>query len=235
MIVSMVYKNLQEYIEARTAWFVREGLSPEELRKLYWDGRRSVPEIAKSAGMNPQALYELMRKHKISRRSRSESNYVTNKDKPQFQLRRDLTPEQERLRIAGLMLYWAEGAKRYHTVDFANSDPEMIQLFLRFLREVCGVAESRLRALLYVYEGQDAEEIRRYWSRLTQISEVQFIKSYISKFRIDRARQRVLPCGVFHVRYNDKRLLQQIFSWIQEESSSLIRGAGTRVAKGACL
>ena len=228
-----MYKNLQEYIEARTAWFLREGVSPEELRKLYWDGRRSVPEIAKAKKVNPHVLYELMRRNKIPRRSRSESNYVTNKDKPQFQLRRGLTPEQERLRIAGLMLYWAEGAKRHHTVDFANSDPEMIQLFLRFLREVCGVAEPRLRALLYIYEGQNAEEIRRYWSRLTRIPETQFIKSYVSKFRIDRARQRVLFCGVFHVRYNDKRLLQQILSWIQEEAAGLIQGAGTRVAKGA--
>ena len=118
-----MYKNLQEYIEARTAWFLREGLSPEQLRKLYWDGKQSVPEIAKAAGINPQTLYELMRKNKIPRRSRTESNYVTNKYKPQFQLRRDLTLEQERLRIAGLMLYWAEGAKRHHTVDFPTATP----------------------------------------------------------------------------------------------------------------
>ncbi len=168
MVVLVTYKNLQEYIEARTAWFLREGLSPEQLRKLYWDGRQSVPEIAKAEKLNPQNLYELMRKYGIERRTRTESNYVTNKDKPKFQLRQDLTSEQERLRIAGLMLYWAEGAKGRHSVDLANADPKVISVFLRFLREVCGVAELRLRVYLFIYEGQDPEPIRQYWSRLTR-------------------------------------------------------------------
>lgn len=124
-----MYRNLKEYIEARAGWLLREGLSPEQLRKLYWDGNQSVPEIAKVQRVNPQDLYQLMRRHKIPRRSRSETNYVTNKDKPQFQLRRDLTPEQERLRIAGLMLYWAEGAKQGCMVDLANTDPKAILVF----------------------------------------------------------------------------------------------------------
>ncbi len=230
-----MYKNLQEYIEARTAWLLREGLSPEQLRKLYWDGNQSVPEIAKAQKVNPQNLYELMRRNKIPRRSRSETNFVTNKNKPQFQLRRDLTPEQERLRIAGLMLYWAEGAKGYHTVDLANTDPQVVLIFLRFLREVCGVAESRLRVYLFIYEGQDAEPIRQYWSRLTQIPIEQFQKPYVSKFQHGRTRQRVLQNGVIHIRYNDTRLLQQILFWIQEEACELIQRAGTRVAKGGGL
>ena len=234
MVVPM-YKNLQEYIEARTAWLLREGVSPEQLKKMYWDGKQSVPEIAKSLGMNPQTLYELMRKNKILRRSRSESNFVTNKNKPQFQLRRELTLEQERLRIAGLMLYWAEGAKGRHSVDLANTDPQVILVFLRFLREICGVAESRLRVYLFIYERQEVEPIRQYWSRLTRIPVAQFQKPYVSKFQQGRTRRRVLENGVIHIRYNDKRLLQQILTWIQEEAGDLIRGAGTRVAKGVSL
>ena len=228
-----MYRNLKEYIEARTAWLLREGLSPEQLRKLYWDGKQSVPEIAKAEKVNPQNLYELMRRHKIPRRSRSESNYVTNKDKPQFQLRQDLTPEQERLRIAGLMLYWAEGAKHRCVVDLANSDPGIILIFLRFLREICGVAESRLRVYLFVYEGQNIDEICRYWSELTHIPESQFIKPYVSKFRLGRVRQTVLPRGVAHIRYSDKRLLEFLLSSIRNEMECFVSGAGTRVAKGA--
>ncbi len=225
-----MYKNLQEYIEARTAWLLRDGLSPEQLRKLYWDGKQSVPEIAKAEKLNPQNLYELMRRHKIPRRSRSESNYVTNKDKPQFQLLRNLTPEQERLRIAGLMLYWAEGAKHRTRVDLANTDPKLVLIFLRFLREICGVAESRLRGSLFVYEGQDAGEIRNYWSRLTRIPEAQFTKPYVSRFRATRVRQRILTYGVVHIRYSDKRLLQHLLSAAQQEADAFILRAGTQAA-----
>lgn len=230
-----MYKNLQEYVEARTVWLLREGLSPEQLRKLYWDRKQSVPEIAKAEKLNPQNLYELMRKHGIKRRTLTESNYLVYRDKPQYQICKKLTAEQKRLRSAGLMLYWAEGAKGRHTVDFTNTDPIAVLIFLRFLREVCGVAESRLRVYLFIYEGQDAEPIRQYWSRLTRIPTDQFQQPYISKFRSDRKRQKVLQNGVIHIRYSDKRLLQQIFSWIEQESQSLVLGAGTRVAKGAGL
>lgn len=230
-----MYKNLQEYIEARTAWLLREGLSPEQLRKLYWDGKQSVPEIAKAEKLNPQNLYELMRKHGIERRTLTESNYLVYRDKPRYQIRQKLTAEQKRLRTAGLMLYWAEGTKHRTRVDLANTDPKLVLVFLRFLREICGVAESRFRGSLFIYEGQDAGEIRRYWSSLTRIPESQFTKPYVSRFREIRVRQTVLPYGVVHIRYSDKRLLQYILSEAQQEADAFIYGAGTRVAKGACL
>ena len=217
-------------------WILRDGISPERLRRLYWDKKRSVPEIARGLKANPQTLYELMRKEDIPRRSYTESNFLANRHLPQFRLKENLTPELERLRIAGLMLYWAEGAKRsYHTVDLTNSDPRLIQVFLRFLREICGVAESRLRVYLYVYEGQDVDAIRKYWSKLTRIPKKQFLKPYISRLRPDRTRSRVLPNGIVHIRYCDARLLKQLFSWIDEAAEVLSLGAGARVAKGAGL
>src|SRR5437879_1769492 len=36
--------------------------------------------------------------------------------------------------IAGCMLYWAEGSKSRNSVQFVNSDPEMVRFFVRFLR-----------------------------------------------------------------------------------------------------
>ena len=50
--------------------------------------------------------------------------------------------------IAGAVAYWCEGAKnkpyrRYDRIDFINSDPRMIKLFLRFLR-TAGVSGDRL-------------------------------------------------------------------------------------------
>lgn len=207
-------------------------ISPDQLKQHYWDERRSVPQIAEALGLKTQTVYELMRKHGIARRTLSESNYLVHSDKPQFVLRQQLTREQTRLRSAGVMLYWAEGAKRGGTVDLANTDPMLVLVFLRFLREICGVAESRLRVFLYVYEGQDVATIRDYWRQLTGIPRAQFLKPYVSKLRVDRARQRVLPYGVVHVRYNDKRLLKQILAWIHQEADELSR-AGTEAAKRA--
>jgi transposase-like protein len=59
------------------------------------------------------------------------------------------------LLIAGSMLYWAEGYKKpvfqggktrtYHSVRMSSGDPEIIGLFSRFLRIVCGVRTVDIR------------------------------------------------------------------------------------------
>ena len=201
---------------------VRDCISPERLGKWYWERRRSVPEIAKTFRVGPQHLYELMRQRGIPRRSGSEVNYLTYKDKPQFQWKEKLAPEQKRLQTAGLMLYWAEGAKQGDSVDLSNTDPKLILVFLGFLRQICGVAESRLRGYIFIYEGQDAVEIRRYWSKLTRIPEGQFQKPYVSRFRPNRNHQNVFPYGVFHVRYNDKRLHHRILDSARHEADAFL-------------
>ena len=105
----------------------------ERVRNLYTNERLGVREVAERLGVSFWRVYQLMREHNIPRRRGSEQNYATYKTKPQFQLKEILTPEEEQLRIAGAMLYWAEGAKTGHLVDFANSDPQLITLFVTFL------------------------------------------------------------------------------------------------------
>ncbi len=132
----------------------------EIIRVLYEEERLGFRELAQRLGLSPWRVYHLMQESNIPRRRGSEQNYATYKTKPQFAIKRDLTPAEEQLRVAGAMLYWAEGAKTTKTVDLANSDPDLIRVFLAFLRTVCGVAESRLRVLLYAYDNQDIETLR---------------------------------------------------------------------------
>jgi hypothetical protein len=47
--------------------------------------------------------------------------------------------------IAGCMLYWAEGSKSRNAVKFVNSDPEMVRLFVDFLRRHFDVTDTSFR------------------------------------------------------------------------------------------
>ena len=123
----------------------------EALRVLYEEERLGVREVAVRLKASPWRIYRLMREHGIPRRRGAEQNYATYKDKPQFAVKQALSDAETQLRIAGVLLYLAEGVKSGGTVDFANSDPRLIRVFIAFLREVCGVAEARLRILLYAY------------------------------------------------------------------------------------
>jgi hypothetical protein len=161
-----------------------------------------------------------MDKNKIPRRSYSEASYLIHKDKPRFQIKSMLTDAEEKLRIAGIMLYWAEGTLKGSTVDFANSDPRMVKLFLKFLRKICGIREERLRLYLYTYSYLDLNEVKAFWHGATKIPLSQFTKPYIRKGHPNLSKRK-LPHGLVHIRYNDKRLLQTIDAWIQEYSCSL--------------
>jgi hypothetical protein len=190
-------------------------LNPQEIKNLYWEKKYSVEELAEKLGISIWSLYNFMNRNGIPRRSLTEANYLANRDKPQFVIRDNLSIREEKLKIAGIMMYWAEGTLRGNSVDFANSNPDMIKIFLKFLREICGIKEERLRIYLYAYSYQNIEILKRYWGKVTKISLNQFTKPYIREGNLNLSQRKMLY-GLVHIRYNDKRLLELIKNWINE-------------------
>jgi len=209
-------------------------LNPIEIKELYWNKNYKVNEIAEKLNISFWKLYNFMDKNNISRRNRSEAGFLLNSLKPQFKTKENLTIAEEKLKIAGIMLYWAEGTLRGNTVDFANSNPNMIKIFLKFLRQICGISEERLRVYLYAYSHCDLEKIKKYWSKITKIPLSQFTKPYIREGNLN-ITHRKLPFGLVHIRYNDKRLLKIIDCWINDYRNNVLVRAGTQVAKGGRL
>ena len=91
----------------------------------------------------------------------------------------------------------------------------MIKLFLKFLRNICGVDEKRLRVQLYCYSNQRIEDLKKYWYKETDIPISQFIKPYV---RNDFLPEKIgkMKYGLVHIRYADKKLLIQIGKWIEQ-------------------
>ena len=203
-------------------------LNRDIVKTLYWDKNYNIQEISKKIGVPFWSLYNFMNKNNIYRRKTVEVNYLVNSYKPKFEIKKNLDVYEEKLKIAGIMLYWAEGTLRGNTVDFANSNPKMITVFLRFLRNICGVSEERLRIYLYAYSYQDIKTLKLYWHKVTKIPLTQFTKPYI-RIGNQNLSGRKLLYGLVHIRYNDKQLLNLIKNWIDEVC---IDWAGTQVVKG---
>lgn len=196
-------------------------LSKKLIRKFYYKEKLSTMEIAKRLKVTPWIIQKFMVRNNLSRRTFSEANAERFKRKPiTFSLKENLSEKEKQLKIAGLMLYWAEGGKpnqenKSLTVDFTNSNPLMIQLFLKFLREICEINESRLRVLLYCYVDQNIESLKRYWNNITGIPIKQFTKPYVRKDFLPEKKGK-MKYGLVHIRYSDKKLLLQIGNWIEE-------------------
>lgn len=187
----------------------------KKIKDLY-DRGFSAKEIAFKYSVSIDAVFYFLRKHNIPRRNPTERNFVKfNKKKASFKLKRKLSEKNKILKIAGIMLYWGEGSQwaGEKIVDFANSNSDMIIIFLKFLRKICGINESKLRAYLYCYENQDISKILNYWSEITKIPKKQFTKPYIRK---DYKKLKVgkMKNGLIHIRYYDKKLLDLIRVWI---------------------
>ena len=77
------------------------------------------------------------------------------------------------LLIAGAVAYWAEGAKskpwrHSEAFRFANSDPGMVRLFLRWL-ELNGVDRERLRYQVHIHESADVPKAEVFWAGTLQV------------------------------------------------------------------
>jgi IS30 family transposase len=189
-----------------------------KVRKWYLKEGLSVNDIAKKLHVTSGAVFYFMRRNGIKRRKIKDANALRFlRQAASFSLKKLENENERSLKVAGVMLYWAEGSKwdGEKIVDFANSDKDMIQLFLRFLREICGIEEKKLRVFCYFHKGQNVKRNMRYWSRITGVPLSRFSKPYI---RLDSGEKKIdkMPYGMVHIRYGDKKLLCQIREWIEE-------------------
>jgi len=194
----------------------------DKIRDLYLKQKLSSREVAKKLGISQWAVLSKMRRNNIPRRSASEADHIVFSRKPlSYSIKKSRTQAEKDLRLAALMLYWAEGSKKgKHTVDFANSDRRMILVFLKALKKIYRVNKDRIRVFLYCYKNQKVSALLEYWSRLLNIPREQFTKPYIRKdFNINKSNK--MPHGLVHIRYSDKKLLMQILSEIDKIQSNL--------------
>ena len=133
----------------------------------------------------------------------------------------------QELKLIGVALYWAEGYKRpivtsgrtrtHHPLALSNSDPELIRLYMRFLREVCGVRDERMTASIRAYEHMNERRLIEFWKDVTLLPQNCFRKTYygVSKSSQGKRPFNRLPHGTIMIRVNDTSLFHKVMGWIE--------------------
>lgn len=191
----------------------KKSISKSDIQTYYFDQKLSAKETGLKLGFSEWQIYKFMKKHKISPRKNFETrNHQFSKSPKSYLKVNRLNNSNEKLMLAGLILYWAEGKKRGKgTVEFTNSDPRAVKIFLKTLRNVYNINESRLRFSLYCFSNQEYSKLQDYWTNYLNINPKQFTKPYI-KSATNPQKEGYMPYGVMHLRYNDTRLLTEIKS-----------------------
>jgi hypothetical protein len=127
--------------------------------------------------------------------------------------------EGDLLHLAGCMLYWGEGAKDRTSIKFVNSDPQMMIVFVRFLRDAMNIPNEKMtfRVQAYTGNGFSEDDINRYWVGMlgfdwTNIRKGQFNNQPVSS----QQKGRKLLYGTCCVEVASVRHMQHIYGAIQE-------------------
>jgi hypothetical protein len=124
--------------------------------------------------------------------------------------------EMRPLHLTGCMLYWAEGAKSRNSLYFVNSDPNMLLLFMRFLREEMQVKDTEI--VMYVHcHTPDEHEVKRiggYWLNLLNLRSECLKKVFFKQG--SKTRHKILTNGVCTLRVYKSEVIQHIYGAIQE-------------------
>lgn len=106
-------------------------------------------------------------------------------------------------------LYWCEGAKlNSNHVRFINSDPNMIQVFLKLLRTSFKLDERKFRALIHLHDYHDEKKQKKFWAEITKIPLLQFNKSYHKPNTKKRIRDNYPGCLAIY--YFDHKIAKEL-------------------------
>lgn len=77
------------------------------------------------------------------------------------------------------LIYECEGGKSERSsLEFTNSDPVLVGIFLKLLRSIFHLDESKFRVIMHLHSYHNEKNERKFWSKITNIPEKQFLKTY---------------------------------------------------------
>lgn len=122
--------------------------------------------------------------------------------------------------IAGIMLYWGEGSKSpKDSIKLANTDPEMISLYVQFLLKACKIPVEKIKANVLIYPDLEERTCRAYWASKSGLPWGNFTKSVLIQ---GRHKIRRPNWGVCTVTVSSTYFKQKILEWIKLLPKELI-------------
>jgi AcrR family transcriptional regulator len=133
---------------------------------------------------------------------------------------RERAGRSDPLHIGGGMLFWAEGDKQRNSVRLSNSDPDLLRLFVTFLRRCYDADIARIAVTCYLFADHldRQREVEDFWLRSLDLPHSCLRKSIVNVYSKYSQKKRCnkLPYGTCKVAYCDSRTAQSIYGAIQE-------------------
>lgn len=157
-----------------------------------------------------------MDKYDIKRRSISEAVYTrSNPDGDPFSIKSPSTMYEHWLTGLGVGLYWGEGTKANKTsVRLGNTDPDLIVMFIKFLKDICGVKFKDLRFGLQLFSDVEPDEALDFWIKKLKANKDQFYKVTVTRSGKIGTYRKKNKFGVLTIYYNNRKLRDTLLAML---------------------
>ncbi|MFG1655010.1 helix-turn-helix domain-containing protein [Micromonospora chersina] len=174
---------------------------------------RSVNEIAEQLGVAKSTAYQWVRHLPLNpdeataRRRRAQSKAMTDARWGAYREARDTAQAAEHERAAGVVgalderdllmlgaaIYWCEGSKSkpwrpQDRLEFVNSDPGLLALFLRFLAG-CGIDRDAANYRLLIHESADVDAATGWWAERLRLPVERFGRPTLKRHNATTVRR----------------------------------------------
>lgn len=176
---------MARFIDNEKAIILRkQGKSYSQIKKILKVSKSTLSYWLRDYPLSDQRLRELrdwneqrIEKYRATRlrqkKERIKKVYKEEKKKNLPFTKRDLF-------IAGLFLYWGEGAKTTPAqISLSNTNPAIIKFFIKWLTKVLDVSSDKIKIRLQLYSDMIVIKEINFWSKELSISKAQFKKPYI--------------------------------------------------------
>ena len=189
----------------------------KEIERLYKKGKSSA-EIGSVMGISWRRVIYLMEKNNLKRRSRSEATYrKLNPHGDPFNVKKNLTRDEQRLKNLALGLYMGEGTKSNSiSVRLSNSDPNLVNIFLKFLTDICGVRTQKIKLWITLHSDIPPKQAERFWSQKLSTPLSQFSKSVIINNRGNGIYKKKSLYGTATICVHNMKLRKLLQGWIKK-------------------
>ncbi len=175
--------NSNKILKEKAIRLRKEGLSYREIKQKIGVSKSTLSGWLKVVELTPKqkerlytkqiAILSLGPQSQKERREREVKNIINN---AKNEVKLPLSFETQML--FGAAIYWAEGNKK-NGFAITNSDPDLVLLMVKWFEKILGVGVDRLDVRLNIYEQQNEQDLKKFWSQLTGVPLENFGKSFV--------------------------------------------------------
>ena len=126
---------------------------------------------------------------------------------------------EDPLWVAGVMLYWAEGGKTKRNLEMANTDPDVLRIFIAWVRAHLDPNGTFVLSL-HLHEGNNEAAARRHWEEVLNLTGTDWTRTFVKPGGTGH-RKNKLSWGVCRVRVRRSAdAFIRTMAWIDELRSA---------------